>query len=257
MTQIWPAISLVIPMFNEAKRVDKMFNVLVSFSRKWTGLLQVILVDDGSTDLTKTKVTDFVNSVNSTGHATFEIVSYRDNKGKGYALKMGVNAVKYAYFITLDADMAADPNNLFTWFSATGINPQTIYIGSREHQQSEVKDMIVRRLAGRLFNYLVRYISGLPFLDTQCGFKWYPKSVGFFLFEHLQADGWIHDVELLMTAALLDIKVQEMPVVWDYQPNSKLKLWQDGFITVIQLIRVRLSLLVRRRQLKLAFLHKP
>ncbi len=256
MTRIWPAISLVIPMYNEAQRIDKMFDVLVSFSHRWTGSIQVILVDDGSTDLTKKKVTDFVNSVITSEKMTFEVISYPINEGKGYALKMGVKAVKHDYFITLDADMAASPDNLLSWFSATDVSPQTIYIGSREHQNSYVLDKKVRRMTGRAFNFFVRLISGLPFFDTQCGFKWYPKYIGSFLFDHLQSSGWVHDVELLLTASLLEIKVQEKPVVWAYQPNSKLSLWKDGILTVIQLIIVRLSIRSRNRELKSAYFKK-
>lgn len=253
MSQPQPALSLVIPIFNEVKRIHKMFEVLDEFSRLWGSPLQIILVDDGSTDQSKDLISAHLKELPKSQSTNYELISYPKNSGKGFAVKTGVQSVSHHYFLTLDADMAAKPNNLLDWFAQTPIEPSTIYIGSREHQRSIVKDKTIRRLAGRAFNMVARWWSGLPYLDTQCGFKWYPTPEGIFLFSQAKSARWEQDVEILQLAALLKIPVCEKPVQWDYQPFSKVKLFRDGFRTILQLILLRVDLKKRKKAIMEAF----
>lgn len=250
-----PGLSLVIPIFNEAQRIENMFETLEAFRPQWPGQVEVILVDDGSLDQTKSIINTYLKANFANKENPYTYITYPSNKGKGFALKTGVQKVTLPYFLTLDADMSAKPQMLLKWLESSKLDNSCIFIGSREHQYSKVNDKIIRRWAGRAFNFTVRAVSGLKFYDTQCGFKLYPVQVGKFLFNHLHSSGWEHDVELLKMASLIRIPVYEKPVEWNYQPHSKLKLWRDGLITIIKLFQVRRDLQRRAPKLKSAFMY--
>ena len=141
-------LSLIIPCYNESKRAANLLKTLKSFDRKWENELEIILVDDGSKDDTiKVIETSFPNSFSN--KTSFELIQLAENQGKGGALKAGVEKASGDFVLTLDADMATDPSELFKWLrSLPGKNfrDDQILIGSREHEKSSIKGEFLRRL---------------------------------------------------------------------------------------------------------------
>ncbi len=222
-------ISLVIPCYNESKRIPQLLSELKKFALKWTGAIEIILVDDGSTD-------DSVTSIQSTfptafgGNIDFHLLELGKNQGKGAALKAGIAAATGEHILTLDADMATSPLELQRWLRKCNTFPtDKILIASREHQDSKVEGNIIRRIAGLVYNFIIQLFTNINLSDTQCGFKLYPKGIAKPLFENLQSKGWAHDVELLYQAKLEDISVEPMPVQWKHQEDSKISLFVDSF----------------------------
>lgn len=224
------SLSLVIPCYNESGRVAHLLSTLKSFDQKWSAPLEIIIVDDGSTDDTvKIIQQQFTNSF--TNNTQFTFIPLSQNIGKGGALQAGVAAATGDYVLTLDADMATRPQELLQWLKhlpGKTFQPDEVLIASREHASSKVEAKTIRRFAGWIFNFFIQLFTNLNLRDTQCGFKLYPKAAAKQLFADMRSKGWAHDVELLYRAKLAKYNIQSMPVKWDAQEDSKINLFTDS-----------------------------
>ncbi len=224
------SLSLVIPCYNESNRINKLLKTLQKFDKQWENPLEITIVDDGSSDDTVKKIQDSFDGVFG-GKTTFNFIQLKENQGKGAALKAGVEKSNNDYILTLDADMAAEPSELFTWLKllpGKKFPENKILIGSREHESSKVKGQLLRRIAGLIYNFIIQLFTNLNITDTQCGFKLYPRSVAKQLFGQLKTKGWAHDIELLNQAKFENIPIQPMPVKWTHQDDSKVSLFSDS-----------------------------
>ena len=220
-------LTLVIPCYNESARIGLMYGGIKSFIEKWKDTPEIIIVNDGSKDDTEKLLHD--NEVYRQHKDIISIIT-QANTGKGGALRNGVLQAKGDYVLTLDADMATPPEELIKWLHMMHGHPvdNTIYIGSREHQDSIIKKQGDRKLAGNIFNFIVRVLTPLKARDTQCGFKLYPAQVAKKIFSGLQTYGWAHDVEILYKAHLDKVRIVEMPLTWNAIEGSKISLVSDG-----------------------------
>ncbi len=237
-------LSLVIPCYNESKRVGNLLQALKNFGRKWEKELQIILIDDGSKDDTVKKIQNtFPDSFSA--NTSLEFVQLAKNQGKGGALKAGVEKANGDFILTLDADMATDPSELNKWLKMLpghSFDSNEILIGSREHENSKIKGQFVRRFAGLVFNFIIQLFTNLNIPDTQCGFKLYPAAIAKQLFSQLRTKGWAHDVELLYQAKFEGVTIRSMPVKWIHQDDSKISLVSDSLKMLFQTILISLSL---------------
>jgi len=224
-------LSLVIPCYNESSRIELMLQGLTEFEGVWKGNYEVIVVDDGSKDDTAAKIEQAIFQKYSTLKDKVRIEKMPVNGGKGSALKRGVALAKGNYILTLDADMSTKPTELINWQKRVKnlfIGNDTIYIGSRKHEEGKVEALQSRRFIGGVFNGVVQVFTSLQLKDTQCGFKLYPGNVAHLLFGNMQSKGWSHDVELLYQADLNDVNIMEMPINWVNQPESKVNVVIDS-----------------------------
>jgi dolichyl-phosphate beta-glucosyltransferase len=231
----FPFLSVVIPCFNESERIDLMMSTLHQFLPQWEGRLEVILVNDGSTDNTSLKIKE---------HPFYSEKKFRlfeqENTGKGGALQLGVLNSSGEFILTLDADMATSPDELLHWIKDRGeFREDEILIGSREKNQTIVRDKPHRKFIGHCFNFLIRRITGLQISDTQCGFKLYPGVLGRELFQQLQTPGWAHDVEILVRASKRKIPIIEMPLHWQAMEGSKIRVLRDSWAMFWEVVRIR------------------
>lgn len=220
------SLSLVIPCYNESKRIGNLFSTLKTFKQKWNGTFEVILVNDGSTDDTAKQIEKYLDGASNT-----IFVSLDQNSGKGAALKAGVEKASGDYVLTLDADMATNPITLKNWlktFPDKTFPKDQVLIGSREHTDSKVSGQPLRRFAGLIFNFIIQLFTNINLPDTQCGFKLYPAAAAKSLFGKLKTNGWAHDVELLYRAKLSGLGIQSMPINWTHQDDSKIALVSDS-----------------------------
>ncbi len=234
-------ISLVIPCYNESHRIHLLVNGLTAWQQQWPGPWEAIIVDDGSRDNTARLLEADPALAELRKHMPIHIVSYQPNRGKGYALKTGIAHATGDYVLTLDADMSTPPVTLLEWIKLAGgsFSPETIYIGSREHPRSTVSDPGQRRLAGRVFNRIIRWLTPLKVRDTQCGFKLYPAAAARDLFSRLRTYGWAHDVEILYRARLDAIPIEPLPVTYLADPGTRIKLFRDSISMFWQVLRIR------------------
>ena len=234
-------LSLIIPCYNESKRIDIMLEGLADFDVKWKGRYEVIIVDDGSKDDTSEKIKEAVNSKYDFLRDKIHVEKMPANGGKGSALKKGVSLATGDYILTLDADMSTKPTELLNWQKKEKdifILEDTVYIGSRRHEDGKIEALKSRKFIGGVFNSIVQVLTTLRLKDTQCGFKLYPATAAKMLFGNMQSKGWAHDVELLYQADLNDYKIIEMPINWVNQPESKVHVVKDSLMMFLGVLAI-------------------
>jgi dolichyl-phosphate beta-glucosyltransferase len=205
-------VTIVIPAFNEANRLPRTLIALTSWIATRPEQFEVIVVDDGSTDGTSAIADNFPA-------ITFKVLPC--NQGKGAAVRHGMLLAAGDLILMMDADLAT-PLSEFDLLKESITAGADIAIGSRPLQTStlSVRQPLLRELAGRLFNFIVRSVSGLPFQDTQCGFKLWTSGSAKASFRRCVINGFAFDVECLVVAKALGYSIREVGVKWAHQPGA-------------------------------------
>ena len=205
-------VSIVIPAFNEASRLPRTLIAVLDWIASRSELCEVIVVDDGSTDNTKSLAFQF---------PVVTFVSLEKNMGKGAAVRCGMLLATGKLVLMMDADLAT-PMTEFDVLNKGIASGADVVIGSRPLRSSNlaVRQPILREAAGRLFNFIVRIVSGLPFKDTQCGFKLWTLEAASATFRLCNVNGFAFDVEALVVAKALGYSIQELGVTWAHQPGA-------------------------------------
>ncbi len=236
----YPSVSLIIPCYNESIRVAKMIDGIKEFIATWHGLFEIIIIDDGSTDDTVSLIKNNLLYKNLLADNKIQLIQ-QTNTGKGGALQKGITAASLDFVLTVDADMATHPVEIMNWRlqNKATFARDTICIASRTLAASKLILISNRRSSGKLFNTIVRIITNLPFKDTQCGFKLYPRAIAQQLFANLRTKGWAHDVEILLQANKQSIPVIEMPITWNERDASKINVLRDGMKMLWEVMKMR------------------
>ena len=217
-----PELSLVLPAYNEGDKIQRVIEKVSQIARK-TGLkYELIVVDDGSVDDTRRNLVDYICN---TRHVTIRIIGYNKNMGKGYAVKTGFTHAKGDLVIFIDSDLDIDPTQI-TYY-AEALKFGDIVIASKRHPQSRVEATVIRKILSYGFNILVKFLIGLNVSDTQAGLKAVRKSAFVDVFPKLTIKHYVFDVELLLLAKLLGLKIIELPVnVQLRNPFSLRDIWK-------------------------------
>lgn len=216
--------SVVIPAYNEATRLPRYLEAVVSNFDGRGDAYEVIVVDDGSTDATARIVDDFARV-----HPAVRVLRLPANQGKGVAVRAGMLAARGRFRLFTDAD-GATPIGELKRLEPAVMAGADVAIGSRALVDPGVS--IVARphrvLAGRVFNWLRARLGIRGIADTQCGFKLFRGAVAEDLFTHVRTRGFGFDVEVLLLAQARGYRVVEIPVNWADQPGSKVGVLTDG-----------------------------
>ena len=213
------SLSIVVPAYNEERRVARLFDALdrdaaSAAAAAGMKLLEVIVVDDGSTDGTGEELARF----RSEG-GRLRIFRTSSNRGKGAAVRAGVLAAAGTHALVTDADLSTPLSELSTLAAAldSGFD---VAMGSRALPESRIliRQPRYRESLGKCFNALLRLTTDLPFRDTQCGFKLYQLDTARVLFERQRLQGFAYDAELCVLARELGVRVAEVPVSWANSP---------------------------------------
>ena len=216
-------VSLVIPSYNEERRLPRLAAALRdSAPRELAGvgleLIETIVVDDGSLDSSS----DVLRQEQAMTPGLAPLIREGRNEGKGAAVAAGVRRARGSLVLVSDVDLAAPLHEAGNLFAAIE-DGADIAIGSREIDRSHVTGIpLRRRLMGRVFNALVRGLSGLPYRDTQCGFKLFRTPVARELMAQQVTPGFAFDVELLMRARRDGLRVDEVAVEYHHDPDSSI-----------------------------------
>jgi dolichyl-phosphate beta-glucosyltransferase len=206
------SLSIVIPAYNEESRLPSTLDRIVAYlgTRQWS-FIEILVVDDGSHDGTA----EFVRGYRSSA-AAIQLLSNPGNRGKGYAVRHGMQKAKGEWMLLTDSDLSAPIEELDKLWQAADDEKAQIAIGSRALDSSliAVHQPPMRELSGRAFNLIMRLFTGLPFLDTQCGFKLFRADAARVVFPRQRLDGFGFDVEDLFIARLKGIPIVEVPVRW-------------------------------------------
>jgi dolichyl-phosphate beta-glucosyltransferase len=232
-----PEISIVIPAYNEEERIVPTLQAIARYLKASPLAAEVLVVDDGSTDGMNRKVGEIAGSLGS-----LRLLHNPGNRGKGYSIRHGFRESRGRRVLLTDADLSTpieEIEKLLPLLREKGFHGA---IGSRAVDPSTVKipQRWLRRTMGKTFNLLVRWLTGLSFRDTQCGFKLLDRAAFAPIFRIARVDRFSYDVEILMLARRRGIRVAEVPVIWRNSPQSKVGFLGDSLQMLGDVLRMSL-----------------
>ena len=231
------SISIIYPVFNEEKRLNKTFLDIIKFEKSNKFLKkEYIFVNDGSLDQTLSVIkSKFKNNKK----IKVKLVSYNKNMGKGYALKRGVRIAENDWVLTADADCSVSNFQLIKWIQKKYLDQNNlIYFGSRNHYLSIVKKKTLRKIVGIIFKFSIRFFFNIKISDTQCGFKLYKLNIAKKIFRKISINDYMHDIEICIIAKKLNIKIKDLPLKWTHVDQSKINFIRDFFNVAFSLIKI-------------------
>lgn len=226
-------LSIVIPAYNEEQRLPATLDRIAAYvAQSIVPVEEILVVDDGSRDATAALVEERKGIV--------RLLKNPGNRGKGYAVRNGMLAAKGDWILSTDADLSAPIEELDKLIAAARKENAVVAIGSRalDRRLVKVHQPMMREVSGRAFNMVMRMITGLPFRDTQCGFKLFRKDAAKDIFSRQVEEGFSFDVEDLIIARALGLKSIEVPVEWSNVEGTKVSLSQ-GMKSFADLVRIR------------------
>jgi dolichyl-phosphate beta-glucosyltransferase len=226
-------LSIVVPAFNEARRIGETLDELQPWLRATPFDWEIRIVDDGSED-------DTVSIVERAARTEPRIVVQREpHRGKGGTVREGLLAARGALRFMCDADLSM-PLRELSRFLAVVPSQFDIALGSRQGAQAvRVGEPLHRHVMGRVFNAFVRRAALPTISDSQCGFKLFTARAAEAIFSKATIDGWAFDVEALVIAGLQGWRIAEVPIEWHYRSESRVSVVRDPLRMVREIWRIR------------------
>ncbi|MEM2925633.1 MAG: flippase-like domain-containing protein [Methanocellales archaeon] len=214
-------VSLVLPAYNEASRIENAVEAASKRLREITDSFEIIIAEDGSTDGTDKIASELAKRFDYIKH-----IHSRERLGRGKALARAFSFSQGEIFAYLDVDLATDVKHMEELIQAIR-EGYDIATGSRLLSQSEVKRPLKREIASKGYNFLVRLLLSSKLRDHQCGFKAFKRECFEKLSSQVKAPHWFWDTEFLIRAQRAGFKVKEFPVKWHHAGATKVKLGRD------------------------------
>jgi len=217
----YPKYSIVIPAYNESARILAALQSVVACIREHGWSAEVIVVNDGSRDATAEVVRAFARNA-----PEVRLIENPGNRGKGYSVRHGMLKAQGDWLLFSDADLSTPIAELDKLWAAVERERAQAAIGSRDLDRSliGVRQPLFREFGGRFFNLVIRLLTGLPFHDTQCGFKLFEGAAAREIFRRQRVERFGFDVEVLFIARGLGYRTLEVPVRWNDVAGTKVKM---------------------------------
>ncbi len=222
-----PEISIIVPAFEEQDRLGDSTRTILRYIAESGSAAELIIVDDGSSDETA--------AIGRTVCAEFpdvrsKVIRYDENRGKGFAVKTGLEAAEGDIALFSDADLSTPITELPKLVDPIRAGEFDVTFGSRALDRSLIgtHQPWRREQGGKVFNLIVRTLTGLPFWDTQCGFKAFNMNKFRPLLPKMRIERFGFDVEFLFVANLKGLRLKEIPVRWDHDERTKVNVFRDS-----------------------------
>lgn len=229
-------ISIVIPAYNEEKRIRKTLNKVIAFFDEQHLDYEIVVVSDGSKDKTCEIVENY-------GSKRVKLVSVFQNHGKGFGVNRGVANAKGEKILFIDADNSTPIQQFHDLDQHT--DEFDVVIGSRYLHDSkiELKQPWIRIIGSRVGNLLIQAMILPGFSDTQCGFKLFKKEAAKRIFQRQTIWRWGFDMEILYIAKKLGYKIKQVPVSWFNDERSKIQSFKTFLTTFTELLKIKINVI--------------
>ena len=239
-----PFISVVIPAYNEERRLPQTLARVHAYFANQTYVAEILVVDDGSSDGTARVVEAL-----ALDYPNLRLIK-NDHRGKGFTVRTGMLAARGHIVLFSDADLSTpieEIEKLLPWFE----RGYDIVIGSREGAGAQrIKEPFYRHIMGRVFNRVVRLLTVRGIEDTQCGFKAFRDQVAQDVFSRMRLYGadakkirggmvTAFDVEVLFIGHKMGYRIKEVPVQWRYGTETKVNPLKDSYRNFRDVLLVR------------------
>ena len=233
MSKLTDFISIIIPGYNEEKRIAQSLKALSRFCEEHFERYEIVFVNDGSTDKTREIVENLATPFLKTVHL-------ESNQGKGHAVKSGMLAARGDYRFFTDADLPYDLNafpEAIRIFRATQCD---VVAGARDLPESSDQSgqTPFRKLTSKCFSVLVRFLLKVDIKDTQCGFKAFTAETAVKLFSRSSIKGYAFDVELFALAGANNLRISKIPVTLVRSGDSKIRMRVDVLFMLRDILRL-------------------
>jgi glycosyltransferase involved in cell wall biosynthesis len=230
-----PQLSIVIPAYNESARIEQTLERVMACvdGQGWDA--EVLVVDDGSTDRTVEIVHAWMER-----YPRLHLIQNEGNRGKGYSVRNGLLQAAGEVVMFTDADLSAPMEEAERLLAAIREGAD-VAIGSRwmDRTRQTIHQPLYRRFFGRCFNGVTRTVMGLPFKDTQCGFKAFKRAAAQVIFRLQRIERWGFDPEILFIARKLGYNIREVPVTWGHDERSRMSYLRDGMKMLEEMAAIR------------------
>lgn len=234
-----PPFSVVIPCYNEAARIGDTVRATLDYLEAQSPDAELVVVNDGSTDATSIIVREALIGAK----IQTQLLENFPNRGKGAAVRTGLLAATRPIGLFFDADLSTPLSEIPRVIEPIANGGVDLAFGSRalDRKLIGVHQPWRREQAGRVFNLIVRIATGMPFWDTQCGFKAFRLDVCRPILERARTIGFAFDVELLFLAWRAGLRLREVPVRWNHAEGSKVRVIHDSLAMLREVIALRMS----------------
>ncbi|MGA9673552.1 MAG: dolichyl-phosphate beta-glucosyltransferase [Terracidiphilus sp.] len=248
----YPKYSIVIPAYNESARIPATLERVLSYVHAKGWQVEVIVVNDGSTDDTPAVVNNFAQTA-----PEVRLIENPGNHGKGYSVRHGLLEARGEVVMFTDSDLSAPIEEAELLFAAIAAGAD-IAIGSRwlESGRQTHRQPLYRQFFGRCFNAVTRAVMGLRFADTQCGFKAFTRAAAQTVFQLQTIEGWGFDPEILFIALKRGYKIVEVPVSWAHDERTRMSYLKDGMKMLEEIAIIRWNALLGRYDKKVERIHR-
>ena len=235
-----PPFTVVIPCFNEAARIGETLRLTNDYLVEHSPQSELLVVNDGSTDTTSAIARETL----ARAKLTTCLLENFPNRGKGAAVRTGLLAAREPIGLFFDADLSTPLEEIPKVIEPLANGDVDLAFGSRALDRTLIgrHQPWRREQGGRVFNLLVRLATGLPFWDTQCGFKAFRLDVCRPILETAHIQGFAFDVELLFLAQRAGLRLREVPVRWNHAEGSKISFVKDSLRMLREVILLRANL---------------
>lgn len=232
-----PYLSIVVPTYNEARRLPQTLDTLRDFFREFTRTYEVLIVVEQSGDGTLE-----IASEAARRQENFMAIDNGPQRGKGHAVRSGMLRARGEHVFYMDADLSVPVGEVGAFLAHFAAHRDVdVVLGNRQHARSRIvrRQSALREGMGKCFNRLLQRLGLASLHDTQCGFKAFRRAAAQAIFSRQTLDGFAFDVEVLLLAERLGCKIADLPVEWRNSPDSRVRLVRDSLVMFHDMLRIR------------------
>lgn len=229
-------LSIIIPVYNSQKIIGDSLSLIGEWIKKQKITVELIAVDDGSTDQTKRIMDELKSKINN-----YEVISFETNKGKGYAVKKGLEMARGNYMLFTDTDLPYGLDIIMKMHENIKNHPEIdLLYGSRHHDESDYDGYdSIRKIGSLFFSACIRSLILPDVFDTQCGVKIMSKKFSAIALKKMTVDRFAFDIELFVIARANHLKYSEFPVILKNNSESSIKIFRDTVKMLSDILKIR------------------